>query len=77
MSAVIRLSRHEFSDSVQTYAHQKRVPYIDAVLALCEMNDIEPEAVVSLLSDPIRERLSAEGQELNILPKTAHLPIEY
>lgn len=47
-----------------------KVPYIDAILALCENYNVEPEAVAKFLNKPILEKLKIEGQNLNLVIKT-------
>lgn len=49
--------------------------YIDAVIALCEQNHIEPTIAAKYLSKPIIEKIQAEGESLNMLPATSKLPI--
>jgi len=49
--------------------------YIDAVLSICESNNIEPAIAAKYLSKPIIEKIQAEGESLNLLPTTAKLPI--
>lgn len=48
--------------------------YIDAVLELCEEMKMEPFMAARLLSDPIKEKIKKEGQEINLLPGESQLP---
>ena len=48
--------------------------YMDAVLFVCEENNIEPFVAAKLLSQPIKEKIGKEGQDINLLPSTAKLP---
>ena len=50
--------------------------YIDAVLHLCDDKGVEPFMAARLLSKPIKEKIIKEGQEVNLLPKQAKLPIK-
>jgi hypothetical protein len=50
--------------------------YIDAILYVCETNEMEPFMAARLLSDPIKEKLKKEGQEINLLPKSTELPLD-
>ncbi len=45
--------------------------YIDAVLHLCELNEIEVESVSKLISKPLKEKLKYEAQKLNFIKKTS------
>ena len=45
--------------------------YIDSVLHLCELNEIEVESVSKLISKPLKEKLKYEAQKLNYMKKTS------
>ena len=61
--------KNKFSRSVELYVEKWKVPYIDAILALCEEYKLEPEAITKFLSKPLIEKLKVEGQDLNIVAK--------
>lgn len=42
---------------------------MDAVLHLCEKNDIDPQDVSKFISPIIKNKLEAEAMNLNFLPK--------
>ena len=48
--------------------------YMDAVLHLCEELKIEPFIAARLISEPIKEKIKREGQEINLLPSETQLP---
>jgi hypothetical protein len=52
---------------------QKKLSYMDAILDICEKNDIEPEDVRKFVSPIIKDKLEAEAMSLNLLPKTNSL----
>lgn len=62
--------KNKFSRSVELYVEKWNVPYMDAVLTLCEQYNVEPEAVVKHLSKPVLEKIRTEAQNLNFIPKT-------
>ena len=64
-----------FSTEVEEYVENNGGTYIEAVLALCESNEIEPQVASKFLTQPIIEKIEAEGQSLNLLPSGAKLPI--
>ena len=51
--------------------------YLEAILSFCEENDMEPSAVGTLVkkSDVIKSKLEAECKDLNLLERTAKLPL--
>ena len=42
---------------------------MEAILHVCEKNDIEPEDVKKFISPVIKGKVEAEAMELNYLPK--------
>jgi hypothetical protein len=64
-----------FPKEVERYAIKHGVSYIDSVLAICEEFGIEPQMAAKFLSKPIIQKIKAEGQGLNLLPKKTRLPL--
>tara|TARA_R110002096_G_scaffold366406_1_gene559769 strand:+ start:1957 stop:2175 length:219 start_codon:yes stop_codon:yes gene_type:complete len=64
-----------FTTDLQEYVKLHGGSYIDAIIGICEENEIEPAAAAKYLSKPIIEKIQAEGEILNMLPSTAKLPI--
>jgi len=67
------LSKSKFSKMIEEAVVQKKLSYMDAILDICEKNDIEPEDVRKFVSPIIRDKLEAEAMSLNLLPKTNSL----
>ena len=62
----------KFSQEVEKIAlNNKDMNYIDAVLHLCELNEIEVESVPKLISKPLKEKIKYEAQKLNFIKKTS------
>lgn len=62
----------KFSQEVEKIAlNNADMNYIDAVLHLCELNEIEVESVPKLLSKPLKEKIKYEAQRLNYMKKTS------
>ena len=62
----------KFSQEVEKIALTNAdMNYIDAVLHLCEVNEIEVESVPKLISKPLKEKLKYEAQKLNFIKKTS------
>ena len=60
------LSKKEFTEQVEQLV-SKGANVMDAIIKVCENNKIEPESTKRLLSDPLKERLEAEAQKLNMI----------
>ena len=62
----------KFSQEVEKIALTNAdMNYIDAVLHLCEVKEIEVESVPKLISKPLKEKLKYEAQKLNFIKKTS------
>lgn len=75
MGVSFKFDRTMFSAEVEKEVANKKCSYIDAILGLCEKYEIEPDTIAKLISKPIKEKLSVEGQKINLLPKKNSLPI--
>ncbi len=62
----------KFSQEVEKIAvTNEDMTYIDSVLHLCDLNEIEVESVPKLISKPLKEKLKYEAQRLNYMKKTS------
>ena len=62
----------KFSQEVEKIAVTNTdMNYIDSVLHLCDLNEIEVESVSKLISKPLKEKLKHEAQQLNFMKKTS------
>ena len=62
----------KFSQEVEKIAVTNAdMNYIDAVLHLCDLNEIEVESVPKLISKPLKEKLKYDAQKLNFIKKTS------
>ena len=64
-----------FALIIENIVKEKKITHMDAVLWYCQKEEIELEAVGSLVSKGIKEKIEANARELNFLPKQAQLPI--
>ena len=63
------LSKKKFTKMVESEVKANNLSYMDAVVNLCEKNNIEIEDVKKFLSNSVKERIEVEAMELNYLPK--------
>ena len=63
------LTKSKFTKLIEKTVSELRIPYMEAVLHLCDKNDIEPEDVKKFISPIIRDKIEAEAMNLNFLPK--------
>ena len=74
---MITLADYNFVDDVEKLCRTKNMDYIDAVIYWCEKNKLEVEYAASLIKKDqnFREKIQVEAENLNILKKSARLPI--
>lgn len=68
------LTKKRFSKMIESEVRANKLSYMDAVVHLCEQNNIEIEDVKKFLSVSVKERIEVEAQNLNFLPKGNTLP---
>ena len=71
------LTKSKFTKLVESTVSELKIPYMEAILHLCEKNDIEPEDVKKFISPIIKDKVEAEAMNLNFLPKTAFKVTEH
>ena len=64
-----------FSLEIENIAKDMKISHMDAVLYYCEKNDLEPDSVSRLITKGLKEKIEANARDLNLLEKTATLPI--
>ena len=62
------LTRAKFSRKVTDTVAAFKLSYMDAVIHICEENNIDPGDVKKFLSKVIKEKIEAEATALNYLP---------
>ena len=65
----------EFSHMIETLATEKGITLMDAICHHCKETGLEIEVSASLISAPLKARIKLEAEDLNLLKKTARLPI--
>ena len=70
------LTKSEFAKLIEKTVKSHRSSYMDAIIWLCEDNNVELEDVKKLISPIIKTKLEAEAMNLNFLPRQNSLPFE-
>ena len=63
------LTKSKFTKLIEGTVADMKIPYMDAILHVCDKNNIEPEDVKKFISPIIKNKLEAEAMDLNFLPK--------
>jgi len=66
-----------FSPDIRSLIEKRKMDYIDAVIHWCNINNVEVEYAADLIKkDPMmKSMIQVEAENLNILKKTAKLPL--
>ena len=60
---------------IEEVVQKTDISYMDAVLEYAVNAGIEPEAMAKMLNQSIKDKIEVEAQGLNMLKRTAKLPI--
>ena len=63
------LNKNRFTKMIETTVSDLRIGYMDAILHVCDKNEIDTEDVSKFISPIIKSKLEAEAMNLNFLPK--------
>ena len=63
------LTKSKFTKLIENVVAELRIPYMDAIIKVCETNEIELEDIKKFISPVIINKLEAEAMELNYLPR--------
>ena len=70
------MSKKKFTRMVEDAVKKKSLTYMDAVVHLCEDNQLEIEDVKKYITTSIKEKIELEAMNLNFLAKNETLPID-
>jgi hypothetical protein len=70
------LNKNKFTQLVHDAVTVLKSSYMDAILHICEKNNIDPQDVKKFVSPVIRDKLEAEARQLNLLPKNNTITFE-
>lgn len=71
------MSNEKFIREIELLVSKYNLDYMDAVVHLCEKNNIEIEAAASIIKNniKIKSKIQSAAEDLNYLPKSARLPV--
>lgn len=70
------LTKVKFAKLVEDIVHAQKIPYMDAVITLCDKHNVDLEDVKKFISPVIKNKIEAEAMTLNYLPRQNTLPID-
>lgn len=61
------ISKKEFTEQVEKLLLRGGTDVMGAIVKICENNKLEPESAKRLISQPLKDKLEAEAQGLNMV----------
>jgi len=70
-------TNEDFTKEIEILVRTKNIEFFEAVLHYCEVNNIEVEVAASLVKQngALKAKIQYEAENLNLVKKTARLPI--
>ena len=75
LESSMMMTKSRFTKMVEDWVREKQQPYMDAVVAICENNNMEVEDCKKYISPVIKNKIEAEAMSLNYLPRQNTLPL--
>tara|TARA_R110001592_G_scaffold11777_5_gene57638 strand:+ start:4571 stop:4804 length:234 start_codon:yes stop_codon:yes gene_type:complete len=63
----IILTKKRFSKLVEDKVTETKMPYMDAVLAICTDRELDPGDIGNLIGPVLKEKIQGEAAELNLI----------
>ena len=70
-----KITPKKFAIIVDELVRTKRLTHMEAILYYCEQILIEPDTITKWIDRSLKEKLQADAEALNYLPKTSQLPV--
>ena len=69
------LTKKRFAKLVEEKIKEKPMPYIDAVVDVCQDRELDTADIGNLISPILKEKIKAEAVSLNMMKGGASLPL--
>lgn len=70
------LTKSKFTKMVEQVVINRKTTYMEAVIEICDVNNIELEDVRKFIAATIKDKIEAEAMHLNFLPQSNTLPVD-
>ena len=70
-----KITPKRFALIVDELVRTKHLTHMEAIIYYCEQNLMEPEQVTKWIDRSLKEKLQADAEALNYLPKPSRLPV--
>lgn len=70
------LTKVKFAKLIEDTVREHKSSYMEAVIHICEEQNVEIEEVRKFISPIIKDKIQAEAMKLNYLPRLNTLPLD-
>ena len=70
------LTKQKFVKLIEDVVRATNSTYMDAVISVCQDNEVEIEDVRKFITPILKDKIQAEAMKLNFLPRQNTLPID-
>ena len=67
------LTKQEFALAIERRVRRKSMGYLEAIIDYCDDLKIDPDDISKLVVGSLKEKLEAEAQRNNMLPRSSSL----
>ena len=64
------LTKEQLSIKVENLVRRDKMSYLESIIQVCDETGIDPDDMAKLVVGSLKEKLEAEAQRNNILPRT-------
>lgn len=69
------MTERTFQEAIEAIVEANRISHMDAVLAFCDENDLDPDDIKQFVSSNLRDKIRQDAVEEGFFKRTAQLPI--
>jgi hypothetical protein len=66
------ITKQDFALAIEKLVKTKEMSYIEAIIHYCDANTLDPVDISKLCVGSLKEKLEAEAQRNNLLPKSSY-----
>ena len=66
----VTFTQKSLAQKVCMLVHSDNLKYSEALLEVCEENEIDPHDIAKLVKGPLKAKLEAEAMKFNVIPNT-------
>lgn len=64
------ITKQELATRAELLVRSDNLSYIEAIIHICDELDLDPEDIAKMVTGPLKDKVEAEAQRNNVLPKS-------